>query len=387
MASAADAVAYAAQGGWDQATVMQVAYWLQSGEEPGGLTGQARAAIDAIGGMGLSSTGVSQLVSYLQTGQAPADLSYVDESAQVLGTPDVSAAVPSAAPTAGVVQAPTSPAGSTEVQKSARALIQSTLNEYGLGSLGDRLWQQYLSGSPIEQIFNDMRATPEYKTRFPYMEELAKKGRAITEAEAISTERALAQVARQAGLPSGFYDSPDDFSKLIGGEVSPAEWAKRVQLASDAINGDPTIQHELGRFAGVFTPGELTAFWLDPDKALPALEQKFEAAKASSTAIRTGFGALSIDEANRLAQLGISDEQLTGGFSTLAGSSELVSALPGSGEEAIGRNDQLAAVFERNAQAIAKLNRRARSRTAVFEGGGSFTSSKTGLSGVGAAGS
>lgn len=294
-------------------------------------------------------------------------------------------AAPAPAP---VVQAPTTPAaGPTDAQKSARALIQSTLEQYGLGALADRLWRQYLDGSPIEQIFNDLRSTPEYKQRFPYMEELARKGRAISEAEAISTERALAQVARAAGLPTGFYDSPDDFAKLIGGEVSPAEWAKRVQLASDAINGDPTIQKELGRFAGVFTPGELTAFWLDPDRALPALEQKFQAAKASTAAVRTGFGQLSIEEGTRLAQLGISDDQLSGGFSELAGSRELVSALPGSGESAIGRNDQLAAVFERNAKAIEKLNRRARSRVAVFAGGGSFASSKTGLSGVGSAGS
>lgn len=295
------------------------------------------------------------------------------------------AAAPTAAP---VVQAPaTPPTATTEAQRSARAMIQATLDQIGLGAAGDRLWQQYLAGSPIEQIWTDFRASAEYKARFPYMEELAKKGRAISEAEAIATERSLAQVARAAGLPAGFYDSPDDFAKLIGGEVSPAEWSKRVQLASEAINGDPTIQRELGRFAGVLTPGELTAFWLDPDKALPALEQKVQAAKASAAAVRTGFGQLSIAEGARLAQLGISEDQLSSGFSTLAGSGELVSALPGSGESAIGRDDQLAAVFERNSKAIEKLNRRARSRTAVFEGGGSFASGKAGLSGVGAAGS
>lgn len=293
-----------------------------------------------------------------------------------------------APPAAPVVQAPaTPPAGTTEAQRSARAMIQATLDQIGLGAAGDRLWQQYLAGSPIEQIWTDFRASAEYKARFPYMEALAKKGRAISEAEAIATERSMAQVARAAGLPSGFYDSPDDFAKFIGGEVSAAEWQRRVQLASEAANGDSTIQHELGRFAQLLTPGDLTAFWLDPDKALPLLEQKVQAAKASAAAIRTGFGALSIGEGTRLAQLGISEEQLSSGFSTLAGSGELVSALPGSGEETIGRNDQLAAVFERNAKAIDKLNRRARARTAVFEGGGSFASSKSGLSGVGAAGS
>src|SRR5689334_18836184 len=104
------------------------------------------------------------------------------------------------------------PSGLTAEQKSARAILDDTLAQYGLSGLGDRLWQQYLNGEPIEQIMVDLRKTPEYKARFPGMEALSKKGRAISEGEYISIERGYAQLFREYGLPAGFYDDPSDFA-------------------------------------------------------------------------------------------------------------------------------------------------------------------------------
>ncbi|HUR52877.1 MAG TPA: hypothetical protein VMZ71_02015 [Gemmataceae bacterium] len=381
MASAADAVAYAAQGGWDGATIMQVAYWLQNGEEPGGLTGQARQAIDAIGGMGLSSRGVSQLVSYLQTGQAPADLSYDDEAAQVLAPPPPAA--PAAAPPAAGPAAP--PTGPTAEQRSARAIVDTTLAEFGLQGLGDRVWSAVNSGEIVpEQISTYIRQTDEYKQRFAGMAQLQSRGRAISEAEYIATERSYAQVARAAGLPSGFYDSPDDFSRLIGGEVSPAEFSERVQTYSRIANDSPPeVRSELQRLYGI-GPGELTAYFIDPDRALPLLKTQAQSASLSAAAGRTGFGGLQVSEAERLAQLGVTDQQAQEGFGALVDSKELFSSLD-AGESAIGRDVQIGAAFEGNARARSEIEKRRARRKAQFDGGGSYATDKAGFAGIGSA--
>lgn len=291
-----------------------------------------------------------------------------------------------ASPSTAVVQAPTSPAtGTTDAQKSARALIQSTLEQYGLGGLADRLWQQYLSGAPLEQIWTDMRGSTEYKTRFPYMDELAKRGRAISEAEAIGIERSYVQIMRAAGIPEGFYDSPDDFGRLIGNEVSPAELSQRVDTYVQAVyQSPPEVRAELERIYGIGT-GHLAAFFMDDTKALPIIQNQFAAAQRSATATRTGFGGLTGGEAERLVQLGVTDQQAQEGFGALVDARELFTSLD-SGESAIGRESQIGAAFGGDSLAKRKIEERRRKRQATFEGGGGFASNKEGLSGLGSAG-
>lgn len=299
--------------------------------------------------------------------------------------PQQAAAAP-ASSTAPVVQAPPGPpTGTTDAQKSARALIQATLDQYGLGALGDRLWQQYLQGSPIEQIFTDLRATPEYKARFPYMEELAKKGRAISEGEAIGIERSYVQIMRAAGIPEGFYDSPDDFARFIGNEVSPAELSQRVDTyVQAAVQAPPEVRTELERIYGI-GPGHLAAYFMDDRKALPLIQSQVAASQRSATAVRTGFGGLSQTEAERLVQLGVSDKDAQEGFGSLVDARELFTPLD-AGETAIGREAQIGAAFGGDSIAKSKIDRRRRRRMATFDGGGGFAADREGLAGAGSAG-
>lgn len=381
MASPADAIAYAANGGWDRATVMQVTYWLTHGEEPGNLTSQARGAIDAIGGMGLSGTGVNQLRFYLENGQPPPDLSYTDESASVLGVADPEPTTsPQSIP---VTQAPDTPASITDAQRSARSIINSALDQWGLSGLGDKLWDQVLNGTPPDQIFRDLRTTPEYQARFPGMKQLVDKGAAITESEYIGIERGYRQVMRAAGLPEQMYDSPDDLGRFIGGEVSPAEFSQRVgTYVEAAYNAPAEVRGELERLYGI-GPGHLAAFFMDDTKALPLIQNQFAASQRSAAATRTGFGGLSQTEAERLVATGVTDQQASEGFGQLAQRKELFSSL-NSGEDAISRTDQLGATFDNNAAAQERIRRREARRKADFAGGGSFAGSKAGMSGIGA---
>lgn len=278
----------------------------------------------------------------------------------------------------------TAASGLTPGQASAKAIIQSALEEYGLGGLGDRLWQQYLGGAPIEQIMLDLRKTPEYATRFPGLDALRKRGRAISEAEYISIERSYTQSMRAAGLPSGFYDSPDDFGRLIAGEVSPSELSERIATYSMVANDSPPeVRAELQRLYGIGA-GELTAFFIDPDRALPLLKQRAQAASLSAGAIRSGFGGLAVGEAERLAQLGVTDQQAQEGFGSLVDARELFSPLD-AGESAIGRDQQIGAAFGGDVGARRRIENRAARRKAQFDGGGSFASDKAGFGGIGSA--
>lgn len=271
------------------------------------------------------------------------------------------------------------PSGSSDA--SAKAIIQGFLENYGLGGLAEWAWSQYANGAPIEQIMLDLRKRPEYKARFPAMEALAKKGMAISESQYVDYERQATGVMRAAGLPEGFYDQHGDFTKFLTSEVSISELNDRVQLAAQAAFTAPAeVRSELNRLYGIGA-GDLTAYWIDPDKALPLLQQKFVAAQIGGASQRTGFGNLAVSEAERLASLGIDNP--TQGFDTLVSNKELFTPLPGEPGEAIGRGDQLAAAFEGNVDAQNKIEKRARTRLAPFASGGGFALSKEGFGGVG----
>lgn len=302
----------------------------------------------------------------------------------IFGMPLPAAAGAAAAPAGG----DTPPTGLTSAQRSAKAMIQDALGRWNLSSLGDKLWNQYLQGAPMEQVLGvNLRQEQDYKTRFAGMEALAKKGRAISEAQYLDLERTYAQMFRTYGLPPAMYDSPDDYAKLIAGEVAPTEIRDRLQLASAAATRAPQeVRDELSRLYGV-DQGALTAFYLDPDKTLPVLTQQFQAGTLAATARRTGYGALSRTEAERLASLGITEDQAAKGFGELTRSAELMTALPGSGEDTIDRATGQAAVFEGRADAIERLNKRAEQRRAAFAGGGGFAAGREGISGLASAAS
>lgn len=265
---------------------------------------------------------------------------------------------------------------------SARSIIDGVLGEFGLQGLSTWAWERYLAGIAIDQIMVELRARPEYAQRFPAIKDLQLKGRAISEGEYISYERATAQLMRQYGLPTGFYDQPEDFANLLRNEVSVAEVSQRLaSYQSIAFNQDQRVRDELQRLYGI-TEGDLTAFFIDPEKALPFLQRRAQSAERAATALNTGYGALSATQAEYLTQF--SGEQVGAGLSNLASMRELFSPVS-LGEEAIDQETQLSAQFGGNAEARNTIERRRAQRLAEFQGGGGYSSSRGGITGVGSA--
>jgi hypothetical protein len=118
-----------------------------------------------------------------------------------------------------------------QAQDSLISSISGIFSEYGLASLYDKIAGYVRQGYNGDAIAVLLRQTPEYKERFPAMEALSKKGRAITEAQYIAFERNASQLERAYGLPTGMLGK-DAVTGLLTNEVSGQELEDRVTMAA-----------------------------------------------------------------------------------------------------------------------------------------------------------
>lgn len=262
--------------------------------------------------------------------------------------------------------------------------VQEALRQYGLESMTNWVWEQIVGGKSAAEVQRDLRKTPEFAQRFPAIKEREAKGLSpLSPGEYVSYEKQARQLMRAAGMPEGLYDSNEDFTKYLASDVSPAELNDRIdgarRAAYEFLGEERTV---LERDYGL-GPGDLVAFWLDPDRALPVLQKREAAAKIGGAGIRTGFGSTRAENEDLVA-LGVTADRAQEGFSVLAQGSELFAPID-LGEDAITREEQVGAVFKGNAAAERRIKQRTRRRQAVFEGGGSFAETQEGVAGLGSA--
>lgn len=271
--------------------------------------------------------------------------------------------------------------GVTPTQASAKGQLDAFLATYGLQSLGDQAWSWYLSGQSTDQIMLNLRGTAEYKARFPAMEQLAQRGQALTESQYINYEQSIAQQNQAVGLPQGMYDTPDDIKNLLLANVSPSEYQSRLQAyQTAAYQSDPATYQHLVDYYGM-SPGQATAFFIDPGRALPLIQRDLTAAQIGGAATTTGYGEIGVTQAEQLGQIGVTQAQAQQGFGHLATQSQLFTPL-NAGENQIGQQAQIGAEFGNDAAAQQAIKDRQARRLADFNQGGGFTSSQQGFSGA-----
>ena len=83
-----------------------------------------------------------------------------------------------------------------------------------------------------------------------------------------------------------------------------------------------------------------------------------------------------------MAVAGVTQEGARQGFQTIAQAGELFVALPGTTEQAISEQEQIAGVFGTQAAAQQRLRQRQRERQAAFEAGGRFAGQGTTVTGL-----
>src|SRR5690349_18371644 len=114
-------------------------------------------------------------------------------------------------------------------ERDAFAAVNALFKNYGLESLASKIYDFVKNGYSADTISILLQDTKEYKERFAGNELRIKQGLPVLSAgEYLATEASYRQIMSQAGLPSGFYDSPSDFTGWIAGNVSPSEIQQRV---------------------------------------------------------------------------------------------------------------------------------------------------------------
>jgi hypothetical protein len=276
-----------------------------------------------------------------------------------VGTTAPATTPPSAAPASG---------GMTQVQESAFDLMMGMLKEYGLDSLSGVLQGLILGGDTDPNLLQlKLQDTQEWKTRFAGNEILKQNGLPVLSVgEYLSVERSYAQVLHNYGLPSGFYDDPADFAKFIGGSVSPSELQQRAQSFADIANReDPAITAQLQSMG--MNKGDILAYIMDPDRAMPLVQKKYQQTLLGGAARRAGVVANN-DYLGHLADIGVTEQQAAQGYGMIGEGLTDMTRLGSIYGEEFGQGDFESAVFDQNAEATRKQKRLASRERAEFSG-------------------
>lgn len=263
-------------------------------------------------------------------------------------------------------------AGLSGPQRDAAVALTALFKSYGLESLAPRILDFIKKGYSADTVSVMLQETPEYRQRFKANDARVKAGMSVlSPAEYIATERAYRDIMQSAGLPKGFYDQTEDFTKFLSGDVSPTELKSRVDAASAVVNrADPNT---LNYFKQFYSTGDIIAYALDQNRAAPLIEQQLRAASIAGQALNQQVG---IDQttAERLSAMGITTDQAQQGFGVVGAEQPTINKLNSIYGADVTQQDLVNEVFAGNAQATEKRRRLASQERAAFSGSGGQSS-------------
>ena len=246
-------------------------------------------------------------------------------------------------------------------------------------------WADGMDGG--EKLLMKFRTSTEtkaiYAKRFGGMAELASRGMAISEGEYIDLERSYRNVMSNYGLPTSYYDSFDDYARLIGAGLSVNEVEQRVVAAKQSMN--PLVAAELKEYYNI-TDGDLTAYMLGltDEKGLTLaaarnqeqIRTEGRMAQIGAAAERSGF-SMNREQTGRLAGTSIGQtidpfdmrtlSRLEGEFGQARRIADRETTLAGIDRETFDQRDALAAAFG-DEQAKLASERRGKRERARFSG-------------------
>lgn len=278
---------------------------------------------------------------------------------------------------------PTKPAGSPiattppsttnqgNFTQDAFAFLDHQLRLWGINSLGTTIRNYLVEGYSPDTVMLLLQDTKEYKTRFAGNETRRAAGmQVLSPAEYLSIENSYRQILRAAGMPPGFYDDKSDFATLIGKDVSPTEVRDRAALAATAVNSLDTGLRSAFTQRGI-SPSMLAAYYLDPGKALPMLQQQWNNVQVSAAAMRTDYG-LSIARADEISLTSPRAGQAQDIFQEIKGILPEASRLSSIHQKSLGgdiltKEDLESELFFNDPRAIKERKRLASMERALFE--------------------
>lgn len=202
--------------------------------------------------------------------------------------------------------------------RNAYEALNQKFSEFGLQSLAPKIFEFVQKGYAADTISILLQDTPEYKQRFSGNEARRKAGLPVlSPAEYLSTESSYRQIMRQAGLPAGFYDQPEDFAGYISKDVSPTEIKQRVDLATqNSMLANKATKDALYGMYGI-DQEHLTAYFLDPERATPLLVKQSQAAALGGEALKRGLQA-DVNHLEGYATAGVTASQAAQAYGQIA---------------------------------------------------------------------
>jgi len=290
---------------------------------------------------------------------------------------------------------------------SAKAVIEGYLGAFELDDLStwvqeniklgynaEVMLMQLRYGDPkAKEFLDDGRRNPMYimqeyrdiyDDRFPGMAmRREKKMKPITEADYIDLERGYTQISNAAKIGSTFLTVSTDtyasgITRLIGGDVSLAEFRTRVALAEEAAkNADPEVIKIL-RDNYNFTGGDIVSSFLDPEGTKSVVEMRrnlgaaglmFESGQALGTGKR-----FSTDLSDKLYDMDVQRREIAAVMSPLAG------LTGGTLTDAALTSTQLGqGAFGTNQASTVALRRKREGRSTRFQGRSGMLASAQGI--------
>lgn len=252
-------------------------------------------------------------------------------------------------------------------QKDAYIAVSSLFASYGLGGLADKIFDYVKKGYSADTISILLQDTSEYKTRFAGNEIRKKQGLPVLNpAEYLATEASYKQIMQAAGMPPGFYDQSSDFNNWIGKNISPSEIQSRVDMATQAtVLANPEYRKALNQMG--ISNSDLTAYFLDTNRALPYLQKAAATAAVGAEALRSN---LKFDKAyaEKLALEGITADQARQGYQQIASEKQDLGMLGEIYGQRYGQREAEEAILRGQAGALRRRQNLANQEKASFSG-------------------
>src|SRR5690606_25123415 len=198
----------------------------------------------------------------------------------------------------------------------------------------------------------------------------------------LAYETQARQLMRAAGLPPGFWDEPSDFRRLIANDVSIAELAERINEGYLRVaRADQTVRDAFASMFGPSGDAALAALFLDPERALPALQRQAGAAEFGGAGLRFGF-TVDRDLALRASDLGL-QSRASEGFATLHAIRGLFNETVTEREDLRAEREGVEAVFGISGESQEAVRRRQSTRLAAFAGDSGINVGRRGAAALG----
>lgn len=265
----------------------------------------------------------------------------------------------------------------TPGQEDNRQLLQSWLGQFNLSGLGTDVLSYLIDNRSVDYIKLKVLESPTFKQEFPEYQTAIDVGNPMSPAEILSYRETVKTLFTDFGLPSGFYDSKDDFVDLISKKLSPEELQTRVKGGYTRVASAPQeVKNVFNEYFGIQGDSLLATFFLDPARGAKAIDDAVTQAEIGGAGQQYGFG-MTQAEAARYQQQGITVEQARQQLRQAAQLQPLA-------EETISEADdltrsQLAEGALVGGDAETRTQRRAQERAAAFQGGGGAQQGRAGL--------